>query len=160
MGTSPRAARQGDTRMGSHLPDEVLARRAGDGHLEDFEELLRRYRSRVYRLCYRMAGNAEDAEDWAQECFVHVYRQLAHYNPRLPFAPWLLRVVSNRCINLAKARQVRQGSLQLGYEAEREPAGTASDPLQVALFADEARRIHAAVANLAPPLRQAVALRV
>jgi DNA-directed RNA polymerase specialized sigma24 family protein len=52
--------------MSSHLPDELLARRASEGHLEDFEELLRRYRDSVYRICYRMAGNADDAEDWAQ----------------------------------------------------------------------------------------------
>jgi RNA polymerase sigma-70 factor (ECF subfamily) len=107
-----------------------------------------------------MAGNAEDAEDWAQECFVHVYRQLAHYNPRLPFAPWLLHVVSNRCINLAKARHARQGNMQSRYEEERELAGTAPDPLQVALRTDDVRQIHAAVASLAPPLRQAVALRI
>jgi RNA polymerase sigma-70 factor (ECF subfamily) len=146
--------------MGSHLPDELLARRAAGGRLEDFEELLRRYRTRVYRICYRMAGNAEDAEDWAQECFVRVYQQLAHYNPRLPFAPWMLRVVSNTCINLAKARATRQGKMQLGLEEEQEMAGAMADPMQVTLRTDEVRRVHAAVSHLAPPLRQAVALRV
>jgi RNA polymerase sigma-70 factor (ECF subfamily) len=52
------------------LPDEILARRAAEGRTDCFEEILSRYRDRVYRICYRMAGNAEDAEDWAQECFV------------------------------------------------------------------------------------------
>jgi len=145
--------------MGSDVPDEMLAHRAANGHLEDFEEVLRRYRKRVYRICYRMAGNADDAEDWAQECFVRVFRQLAHYNPRLPFAPWLVRVVSNTCINLAKSRDMQRGKMEQGLE-EWEPTDTAADPLQTALRADETRHINAAVADLAPPLRQAIVLRM
>lgn len=89
--------------MGSYLPDELLARRAAMGRIDDFEELLRRYRTRVYRICYRMAGNAEDAEDWAQECFVRAYSQLGRYNASRPFAPWLMRVTTNTCVNLAKS---------------------------------------------------------
>jgi len=146
--------------MGSHLPDELLARRAAGGRLEDFEELLSRYRKRVYRICYRMAGNAEDAEDWAQECFVRLYRQLVHYDPRLPFAPWLLRLVSNTCINLAKARGARQGKMELGLEERHEVASKAPDPLQTTLHGDETRRVNSAIAALSPPLRQAVTLRI
>jgi RNA polymerase sigma-70 factor, ECF subfamily len=152
--------RHGELRMGCHLPDELLARRAAGGRLEDFEELLRRYRTRVYRICLRMAGNSEDAEDWAQECFVRVYGQLARYDARQLFAPWLMRVVTNTCINLAKARNVRQGRLELGLDEDRGLAATTPDPLHVALHTDEARQIQAAVAQLEPHLQQAVALRV
>src|SRR5687768_15809701 len=108
MGTGP-----GRSAIVSRLPDEDLARRAAAGHLDCFEELLSRYRDRVYRLCYRSAGNAEDAEDWAQECFLRAYRQLGRYDPAQPFAPWLLRVATNACINLATARDRRQKRVQL-----------------------------------------------
>jgi RNA polymerase sigma-70 factor (ECF subfamily) len=138
----------------------MLARQAAGGQLGDFEELLRRYRHRIYRICYRMAGNAEDAEDWAQECFVRAYRQLAHYNPQLPFAPWMLRVASNTCINLAKSRSSRQEKIALGLEEEREDAAQGSDPARSALASEEARQVRVAVASLPPALRQAVTLRV
>lgn len=145
----------------SHLPDEVLARRAAAGHRECFEELLARHRDRVYRLCYRMAGNTEDAEDWAQECFVRAYRQLGHYNPQLPFEPWLLRVTSNTCLNLIKARGRRQDRFQLGLGEEMgERASAAPDPLDAAVCAEEAQAIRAALETLPPTLRQAVVLRV
>jgi RNA polymerase sigma-70 factor (ECF subfamily) len=146
--------------MPSCLPDELLARRAALGHLEDFEELLRRYRDRVYRICYRIAGNSDDAEDWAQECFVRAYSQLLHYDAKRPFAPWLLRVTSNACINLAKSRQVRQDNIQVGLLEDLEQDVFAHDPLHTAIRTDEARRIQAAVSCLAPEIRQAVALRI
>jgi RNA polymerase sigma factor (sigma-70 family) len=144
----------------SHLPDELLARRAAAGRLEDFEELLRRYRNPVYRICYRSAGNAEDAEDWAQECFVRAYQKLGSYDPAMPFRPWLLRLVTNTCINLARTRSRRQGRLELGLAEESEPFSPEADPGQVALAGEEARRVRAAVEGLPAPLRQAVVLRV
>ena len=132
--------------MASHLPDELLACRAAAGRVEAFEELLHRYRNRVYRICYRMAGNAEDAEDWAQECLVRVYRQLGRYDPELPFAPWLMRVVANTCINLAKTRARRQERLNLELPEESgdtREAGSgvalAPDPLDAVLAGEAAR---------------------
>ena len=71
----------GGTVLGSHLPDELLARRAAAGHMDAFEELLRRYRNRVYRICYRMAGNAEDADtppEGFAELRVHSVPSLGH----------------------------------------------------------------------------------
>jgi RNA polymerase sigma-70 factor, ECF subfamily len=146
--------------MGSHVLDELLAGRAAAGRREDFEELLRRYRNRVYRLCYQMAGNAEDAEDWAQECLVRVHRQLGRYDPEQPFAPWLLRVVANTCINLAKARTRRRGKSEPGPDAESESISLAPDPLQAALSAEGERQVREAIRLLPPRLRQAVVLRV
>src|SRR5947209_7908613 len=129
----------GGIALASHLPDELLACRAAAGRLEAFEELLHRYRNRVYRICYRMAGNAEDAEDWAQECLVRVYRQLGRYDPEQPFAPWLLRVVANTCINLARTRAGRQEKVELGLEEESEAISLAPNPLHAALSGEEAQ---------------------
>lgn len=144
----------------SCLSDEQLAHRAAAGRLDCFEALLSRYRDRVYRLCYRMAGNAEDAEDWAQECFVRLYRQLGRYDPGLPFASWLLRVVSNTCINLAKGRARLQTRLALGLAEDMQRMAAVPGPEQAAISQEEARLISAAVEALPPLLRQAVVLRV
>jgi RNA polymerase sigma-70 factor (ECF subfamily) len=146
--------------MASRLTDEELARCAAAGSLECFEELLVRYRVRVYGICFSSAGNAEDAEDWAQESFVRVYRQLGRFDPSLPFAPWLLRVVSNTCVNLSKARARRQDRLELGLSEETEGLATVPDPIHAALSGEEVRAVFAEVEALAPPLREALVLRV
>lgn len=144
----------------SFLPDERLACRAAAGDLGCFEEILARYRDRVYRLCYRMAGNAEDAEDWAQECFVRVYLQLGRYNPDLPFSPWFLRVISNACLNLAKTRAHRQAHLSQGLTEEIGSWTTAPGPEQTTVLREEVRAVHEAIDALPPLLRQAVTLRI
>jgi RNA polymerase sigma-70 factor, ECF subfamily len=144
----------------SRLSDEILARRAAAGQIDCFEELLVRYRDRVYRLCYRSAGNAEDAEDWAQECLLRVYDHLERYDPAQPFAPWLLRVVSNTCINLAKTRTRRQERLEFELTGEATDLALSPDPLDKVLSGAEAQTIRDAVDALAPALREAVLLRV
>ena len=142
------------------LPDEMLARRAANGKPECFEEILTRYRDRVYRICYRMAGNTEDAEDWAQECFVRAYRELKRYNPSMPFRPWLFRVASNACINLAKTRSRRRDRMDLGIDHLSIPAGSASDPVHTTLAVEDTQAIRAALETLPLPMRQAVVLRL
>ena len=152
--------------MSFRLPDEELARRAAAGRLDGFEELLGRYRDRVYRICYRSAENSEDAEDWAQECFIRTYRYLHRYDPQLPFEPWLLRIVYNTCVNLAKSRsrrltpRGRPPVLEITHLGENAELGQSPDPLDRAVCAEEERQALRAVEALPPDMRMAVVLRV
>jgi RNA polymerase sigma-70 factor, ECF subfamily len=142
--------------------DETLAWRAASGQIECFETLVLRHRARVYGICYRMAGNPEDAEDWAQECFVRVYQQLGHYNPTLPFAPWLVRVASNTCLNLlgTRTRQRTQAPVGLSEELLDRVAGSeVQNPLYLVVERDEQSRRIEAIDELPPLLRQALVLR-
>jgi RNA polymerase sigma-70 factor (ECF subfamily) len=105
-----------------------------------------------------MSGNAEDAEDWTQECFVRVYQNLGAYSAGRPFAPWLLRVVSNTCINLGKARARRESRVQVGLATEEERASSAGDPLRGAMAMAEKQEIHEALDTLSPLVRQTLIL--
>ncbi len=139
------------------LPDEELARRAANGEIGCFEEILARYRDRIYRLCLRWANDTEDAEDWAQECFVRAYRQLKRYDVSLPFAPWMLRLTTNTCINLAKARG--RHAARSEPLAEREWEDERASPAQDLEAREEMRRVRLAVGALPLPLRAAITLR-
>ena len=121
-----------------HRPELEMDRIFGAGLLE--------------RIPAGMAGNPDDAEDWAQDCFVRVFRQLGTYNPDMPFTPWLMRVVSNTCINLAKARAGRRSRIEFSLDANEEEtmASHAPDPLDVTLNREEERRVRKAVDSLPP----------
>ena len=64
-----------------------------------FTRLVEKYQRPVYNLCYRMLGNAGDAEDAAQEAFLRAYKSLNRYDQKRPFATWLLSIASHYCID-------------------------------------------------------------
>jgi RNA polymerase sigma-70 factor (ECF subfamily) len=62
------------------------------GDPQAFTQLVESYQKPVYNLCYRMLGNAEDAEDAAQETFLRAYRSMRRYDSSRPFSTWLLSI--------------------------------------------------------------------
>lgn len=70
-------------------------------------ELVERYRSQVFGLCYRMLGQRQDAEDAAQETFHRVLKNLAQWDRERDFEPWLLAIAGNRCRTALAARMRR-----------------------------------------------------
>jgi len=82
------------------------------GETECFEVLVRSNQRRVYNLCLRMTGNAEDAEDLAQESFIRAYQNLESFKGESGFGPWLYRLASNICIDhLRREKRREKGSL-------------------------------------------------
>jgi RNA polymerase sigma-70 factor (ECF subfamily) len=63
-----------------------------------------RYQEMVFRLCYRMLGHRQDAEDAAQETFVRALRSLSNWDSSRKFEPWLLAIAGNRCRTMLAAR--------------------------------------------------------
>ena len=57
------------------IAEQESIRLAQDGDAAAFEQLYRRYSSRIYRLCFHMVKNEADAEDLTQEAFLRVFRK-------------------------------------------------------------------------------------
>jgi RNA polymerase sigma factor (sigma-70 family) len=68
-----------------------------------WDEVVREHADRVYRLAYRLSGNAHDAEDLTQETFIRVFRSLANYKPGT-FEGWLHRITTNLFLDMARRR--------------------------------------------------------
>jgi RNA polymerase sigma-70 factor (ECF subfamily) len=75
------------------------------GDTQAFARLVERYKTPVYNLAYRMLGNAEDAEDAAQETFLRAYSQLRSYDPTRKFSSWLLSITAHHCIDQLRRRR-------------------------------------------------------
>ncbi len=103
--------------------DSVLVRRAQAGDLQAFEELVRKYRERIYATIYHMTANHEDASDLAQETFIKAYEALKTFKGNSSFFTWLYRIAVNKTINFLKHyRHHRQMSLNdLDFNAEHDP---------------------------------------
>lgn len=79
--------------------DQALAERARRGETELFGELVARYQTSVFNVCYRLMGERNAAEDLAQEAFIRAYQRLHTFDPARPFGPWMRRVAANVCLN-------------------------------------------------------------
>jgi RNA polymerase sigma-70 factor (ECF subfamily) len=88
----------------------IEAARKGDRSA--FGRLVEAYQGPVYNLGYRMLGNAEEAEDAAQETFLRAYRKLGSYDPTRKFSTWLLSIASHHCIDRLRRRRVTLLSLE------------------------------------------------
>ena len=81
----------------------ALAAQKGDSTA--FMHIVDAYQRPVYNLCYRMLGDAVEAEDAAQETFLRAYTKIATYNPNRKFSSWLLSIASHYCIDRLRQRR-------------------------------------------------------
>src|ERR1051325_4237880 len=94
-------ARKGD------VQDAELAARAGAGDRAAFGALVERYAGQARRLARSILGNAEDADDAAQDGFLAALKALERYDPSRPFGPWLLCIVANAASDRRRRLKVR-----------------------------------------------------
>ena len=89
-------------------PDADLVRAAAAGDVDAFEVLVRRYQAKVVTLVRTCSGDAEEAEDLAQEVFVRVYRSLGAFRGDSAFRTWLYKVA----VNVTRTHQARRRRAQ------------------------------------------------
>lgn len=147
------------------MQDELLIRRAQRGDADAFEQLLLEHQKNVYNLCYRMAGNPDDAMDLSQETFLRAWRCLDQYQFASAFSTWLYRLCSNICIDFLRRRR-RQQTVPLTFEdadgEEQTYAVPDAQPLPEEQVELKLTReiLQAAMAQLLPEHRAVLQLRV
>jgi RNA polymerase sigma-70 factor (ECF subfamily) len=148
----------------AQLPIEApLVRAAAGGDRRAFARLVDQHQRAVFGLCHRVLQDREEARDAAQETFVRAWTAMGTYDTAQPFAPWLLRIARNHCIDLARRRLPAARKVELDAQPEegerRELADDAVAPADVALErAEVARGLGAAVAALPPNYREVIHL--
>jgi RNA polymerase sigma-70 factor, ECF subfamily len=113
---------QASRRLGD-LDDETLLVRARERDTAAFEQLVIRHQQAMYRLALRVLDRPEDAEDALQEALVAAWRQLPSFRGDATFASWLYRIVTTRCLNLARSRARRPARSLDGDTANSLPSG-------------------------------------
>jgi RNA polymerase sigma-70 factor, ECF subfamily len=136
--------------------DRVLVERFLSGRREAFDVLVERHRRRIYQLCYRFAGNHEDAADLAQDVFVRAFKGLPKFKGESSVGTWLYRVGVNVCLNRAASKRTAHDPVE-GLD----PADTrALDPVSEIARRETAGVVRRAIARLPPKQRATVVLRV
>ncbi len=101
-----------------------LVKQCQAGNTDAFDQLVTRYRTRVFSMIYNMVHNEQDAWDLAQDSFVKAWKSIPRFRGRSSFYTWIYRIVTNVTIDWLRKKQVK-GS---GAEFDDSIALKAVDP--------------------------------
>jgi len=150
--------------------DTVLIARCQKADLAAFNEIVARYKQKIYNYLLRMTGSQEDAEDLTQEVFVRMYTNIAAFRAEASLSTWLFRIAGNLAVDAFRRGKKERGLVQTsldgpaaggddeGQAASRDVPDWSREPLRVFGRKELGAQIQAALEKLPPKLRSAVVL--
>lgn len=141
--------------------DKEMALAFQRGEKGAYQVIYDQYEERVRRVCRRMLGKPEDAQEAAQETFLRVYTALGKFNGRYQLGAWITRIATNVCLDQIRARSRRpvEATPIEDLEVEFLASGGDSDPEAVSVRRAEGRRVRKVLLGLPPLHRAAIVLR-
>ena len=149
------------------VSESDLVRRCQAGDPAAFDELVTRYRSRVFSMIYNMVHSEQDAWDLAQDSFLKAWKSIKRFRGRSAFYTWIYRIVMNVTIDWLRKKHVRGAGTEFDDAIqlrEVDPASktvpqTEALPYQT-MERDEIRgRIDKAIAQLSPEHRAVILMK-
>lgn len=138
---------------------EAAVARCLRGEQAGYDALYDQFAAGIYRLCYGLLLNREDAEDVMQEVFVYAFKNLHRFDAkRSAFKTWLYTIAISRCRNMY--RRSRPALIDLGQLLQIGLSAPGEDTPE-AVFAHQTAQdaVEHALRDLTPRLREAVVLR-
>jgi len=145
------------------LSDQQLVATYLKGDEKSLEILIQRYLKPIYSFVYRHVGDAQEAEDIAQQVFVKVWKNLEKFDQQKIFKPWIFTIAKNTSIDFLKKKK------EIPFSKFESAAGinilteTLADPaaLPDKLFErkDIAQMLYSAMENLSVQYRMVLFLR-
>jgi RNA polymerase sigma-70 factor (ECF subfamily) len=147
----------------------LLVRRCLAGDTSAWEEIVQLYHRRIYNICYRFAGSADDAQDLTQEVFIKMHRTLNTYDlQKGALMTWITTMTRNLLVDhFRKTKQDRITDSLDAAPSEHEDAMPLSDRIEDQAAPPDSRvqsrevreLVHRGLQKLSPELREAVILR-
>ena len=150
--------------MSDEIPDIELIGRALTGDQMAYREILKRYRTPLYNLLFRMVRNKMETEDLVQEAFIKAFGSLATFNDEYAFSTWLYKIAINNCIDHFRKKRLKTFSLDKPIdskdgEIKREFPDPTYQPDNTLLSKEKDKLIEEAIQNLPEKYRISIVLR-
>jgi len=140
--------------------DAELVQACLAGRREAFDALVERHQRHVYQLCYRFAGNHEDANDLAQDVFIRAFRGLRTFKGQASLGTWLYRIGVNVCLNRVATKSRVEALDPLMAASDERTASQEESAAEALLRGERAAQVRAAIAKLPKKQRATLVLRV
>jgi RNA polymerase sigma-70 factor, ECF subfamily len=144
-----------------------LVRRCQAGDTEAFDELVTRYRTRVFGMIYNMIHSEQDAWDLAQDSFVKAWKSIKRFRGQSSFYTWIYRIVMNVTIDWARKKQIKAGGAEFDDAIQLKEIDPASKtvpkadalPYETMERSEIRARIDRAIAQLSPEHRAVILMK-
>ena len=129
-----------------------------------FDEVVSRYKNKVYNYVYRMTGSSDDAEDLTQEVFIRMYLSLDSFRGQSSLNTWLFRIASNLCIDQFRRQKNKTPAYSLDEpvgqddQTSREVADSTYEPHRLLENVEMAEQIQQALTQIPEKLRATLIL--
>ena len=149
------------------VSDLDLVKQCQAGQTEAFDQLVSRYRTRVFAMIYNMVHNEQDAWDLAQDSFVKAWKSIKRFRGRSSFFTWLYRIVMNVTIDWLRKKQIKGAGAEFNDAVELgeiDPAARTAPkaeplPHQQIEQGEIRARIDNAIAQLSPEHRAVILMK-
>ena len=138
------------------MDESTLIRHAVNGDAAAWEPLVLAHQEAVFRLCYLLLGDPDDADDVAQETFLRAWKYLKRFDMARPLRPWLLSIASNLASNRRRSAGRYVAALTRAFHREPAPSTNVEEKSAQQM---EASDLWKAVQTLSLPDQQIVYLR-
>ena len=151
----------------SDVSELDLVKRCQAGDTDAFDELVTRYRTRIFGMIYNMVHNEQDAWDLAQDSFLKAWKSIGRFRGQSSFYTWIYRIVMNVTIDWLRKKQIKGSGTEFDDAIEL----TAVDPASKTVPKTEAlphqsmerneirARIDKAIAQLSPEQRAVILMK-
>jgi RNA polymerase sigma-70 factor (ECF subfamily) len=144
-----------------------LVKRCQDGDSEAFDELVVRYRTRVFGMIYNMVHSEQDAWDLAQDSFLKAWKSIKRFRGQSSFYTWIYRIVMNVTIDWLRKKQIKAGGAEFDDSIQLKEVDPASktSPKPDALPSERMEQkeirseIDKAIAQLSPEHRAVILMK-
>src|SRR3954465_7372940 len=144
-----------------------LVKRCQAGDSEAFDELVTRYRTRIFGMIYNMVHSEQDAWDLAQDSFVKAWKSIKRFRGQSSFYTWIYRIVMNVTIDWLRKKQVKAGGAEFNDSIQLKEVDPASKTVpkadrlpSVTMEQKEIRtEIDKAIAQLSPEHRAVILMK-
>lgn len=151
----------------AEVPDQELVQLCQTGDAEAFDQLVGRYRTRVFGMIYNMVHNEQDAWDLAQDSFLKAWKSIARFRGQSSFYTWIYRIVMNVTIDWLRKKQVKGSGAEFNDEVQLREIDPASRTLPKADALPHERMVHGeiktridqAIAQLSPEHRAVILMK-
>jgi RNA polymerase sigma-70 factor (ECF subfamily) len=87
--------------------DLAIVRQVQEGEVAMFDQLVLKYRERVYGVVYNLTSNREDAADLTQDAFIKAFQSINRFQGQSSFFTWLYRIAINSTLTHLRKQRLR-----------------------------------------------------